>query len=173
MPQVNKMASYLISSVRIFDGEFVLHPDGLVLIENDRIKLISLTVHPDVQVGCIKISGSGYTLLPGLIDAHVHVYDEVNMLAEALQYGVTTVLDLHNETDYADNIKKAAAEKKNYISDVLSSYNSAIIPGGWLEAITRFLHSGEEVGNCLPKYIINDSSKNIHRRMTSSLAQNH
>src|SRR5690606_26429143 len=44
-----------------------------------------------------EIDGSGMTLLPGLIDAHVHTWGGAR--AEALVFGVTTVLDMFSLPD--------------------------------------------------------------------------
>jgi imidazolonepropionase-like amidohydrolase len=44
------------------------------------------------------VDGTGRTLIPGLIDAHVHVTDWA--LPLFLRYGVTTVRDLHNAPSY-------------------------------------------------------------------------
>lgn len=135
---------YLISSVRVFDGESIIHSNGSVLVENGLIRSISSCAPSNLPPGCLEISGAGCTLLPGLIDAHVHVFAEIDALAEALRYGVTTVLDLHNEVESVDSLKKAAAERDD-VADVLSAYNSATIPGGWPEAIVRVVRGGEEV----------------------------
>lgn len=39
------------------------------------------------------IDGTGCTLLPGLIDSHIHL-NSINNLKQAAQYGVTTMLDM-------------------------------------------------------------------------------
>jgi len=62
----------LIRDVRVFDGERVLdHQD--VLLENGKISKLATTgiSAPNAEV----IDGKGRTLLPGLIDAHVHIVD--------------------------------------------------------------------------------------------------
>ena len=45
-----------------------------------------------------SVEASGRTLLPGLIDAHVHV--EPWTLPLFLKYGVTSVRDVHNDPSY-------------------------------------------------------------------------
>jgi N-acetylglucosamine-6-phosphate deacetylase len=72
------MASFIISEVQIFTGNDII-PRGAVLVENDPIAKIIL--HNDAMpvgmpVGIPVISRSGYTLLPGLIDAHIHASGE-------------------------------------------------------------------------------------------------
>lgn len=138
------MTTYLISSVRIFDGETIIYPDGYVLVEDGLIRAISSGAPSDLPPGYVEVSGAGCTLLPGLIDAHVHPRTEVDALAEALHYGVTTVLDMHNEVVNVDRLKKAAAERDD-VADMLSAYQAATIPGGWPEFVIRLFHQGEEV----------------------------
>jgi imidazolonepropionase-like amidohydrolase len=60
----------LFQHVRVFDGTRVI-PVADVLIEKGLIK----EVGPDLAPGKAKVvDGTGKTLLPGLIDAHVHVH---------------------------------------------------------------------------------------------------
>lgn len=65
-----------------------------VLIRNGRITAIG----PNVQVpaGATRIDGRGKFLLPGLVDAHVHLFDESSIpdFALYLANGVTTVRNM-------------------------------------------------------------------------------
>lgn len=103
---INKMSQskpFIISDVRIFTGDYFIE-HGHVLVEGSKIKSVSvgnpLSTPRDVQV----ISKPGCTLLPGLIDAHIHA-DQGNTtsLEQSLNFGVTTVCDMSNE---AWNIEK-------------------------------------------------------------------
>jgi imidazolonepropionase-like amidohydrolase len=73
-----------VTNVRVFDGAKLTDPTT-VYISDGRI-----VSHSE---GVTEIDGEGYTLLPGLIDAHCHVFehDELVQLAKA---GVTTALDM-------------------------------------------------------------------------------
>ena len=51
------------------------------------------------------IDGSGQTLLPGLIDAHTHVW-HAQSLRLALMFGVTTELDMFMSHRTMRNLKK-------------------------------------------------------------------
>ncbi|TWP45998.1 amidohydrolase family protein [Lentzea tibetensis] len=97
---------------RAFDGERVVHGGALVLVEDGRIA----GVEPgDAAVGCPVTHLPGTTLLPGLIDTHVHLCadsrpfaldripemsaDELDAvvrksLRDQLMVGVTAVRDL-------------------------------------------------------------------------------
>jgi imidazolonepropionase-like amidohydrolase len=75
-----------LTSVRVFDGQ-QLGPPETVVIEGDRIGAD--------PAGARIIDGGGCVLLPGLIDAHVHVRDR-GTLERLASFGVTTVLDMAN-----------------------------------------------------------------------------
>lgn len=71
--QLVKQKQILFENVRIFDGKSrSLTPPSNVLISENMIKTISLA--PIAAEGdVIKINGGGRTLMPGLIDVHVHM----------------------------------------------------------------------------------------------------
>lgn len=75
-----------ITGARIFDGHGSSGP-ATVLIEDGMIQ--DGPVPADAEV----VDGTGCTLLPGLIDAHVHV-SERSHLEAASRWGVTTLLDM-------------------------------------------------------------------------------
>jgi cytosine/adenosine deaminase-related metal-dependent hydrolase len=76
--------------VRLFDGHQTTE-DTTVVIARGAIQAVA----PDAPVppGATVIDGHGKTLLPGLIDAHVHIHGALS-LEEALVMGVTTELDM-------------------------------------------------------------------------------
>ena len=78
-----------IRNVRLFDGTKVI-PTATVVFSNGVITAVG----PSVKVpdGATVIDGAGKTLLPGLIDAHTHVFP--GSLERALRFGVTTELDM-------------------------------------------------------------------------------
>src|SRR5687768_11793501 len=86
-------ATFVVRDVRVFDGERIAEhrsvfvEDGLIR----RVDGLELAVPPGTEV----IDGQGRTLLPGLIDAHVHLSDSTEAdLEQALSLGVTTVFDM-------------------------------------------------------------------------------
>jgi imidazolonepropionase-like amidohydrolase len=106
------MNTLILRNARVFDGSNADCPEGMSLrIEGDRIVEVSsqpITV-PDARV----IDVGGRTLMPGLIDAHVHAFASdvtigrvealgeayrtahaVRMLGHALSCGFTTVRDI-------------------------------------------------------------------------------
>lgn len=109
-----------ITNARVFDGERVL-AETTVVVDGPQIAAIGGPA-PD---GAEVVDARGGTLLPGLIDAHVHTGEE--SLALALRFGVTTELEMqgantrHNRAHITDN---------DAVADVRSSGFGITPPGG-------------------------------------------
>src|SRR3954451_10545641 len=73
------------------------------------------------------IDAAGGTVLPGLIDAHVHLVP--GALAQSLIFGVTTVLDMFSKPDLVARAKQQAGSRAD-VADVRSSGIGATAPGG-------------------------------------------
>ncbi|MFF1634143.1 amidohydrolase family protein [Leifsonia sp. NPDC058248] len=73
------------------------------------------------------IDAGGGMLLPGLIDAHVHLVP--GALAQSLTFGVTTVLDMFSKPDQVAAAREQAASRPD-VADVRSSGVGATAPGG-------------------------------------------
>lgn len=126
--------TYLLLPARIFDGES-MQENWAVIVEGERIKAVGPTATLDQTPGVEVVRLPGVTLLPGLIEAHSHLFlhpynettwnDQVlrESLAErvaratvharkTLEAGFTTVRDLGTEgAGYADVGLKAAIDK--------------------------------------------------------------
>lgn len=109
-PKKKKTAGYLIRDVHVVvgDGSEGFHQN--VLVKGGIIQKISSEAIEDASVSVID--GSGYTLMPGLIDSHVHIQGGFSCRSEAesdvflreklpqifregvLPYGITTIKDL-------------------------------------------------------------------------------
>jgi imidazolonepropionase-like amidohydrolase len=98
-------ASFAIRQVRVFDGERVL-PAATVVVRDGLIAEVGAGVA--VPAGVPVIDGQGATLLPGLIDSHVHSWGEAR--SDALRFGVTTELDMF--TDHR-GLAAARAERES------------------------------------------------------------
>ena len=81
---------FAIRDARVFDGERDLGV-ATVLVRAGRIE--ALGAHVQVPMGYDVVDGSGRTLLPGLIDAHVHAWGDAQR--DAARFGVTTAFDMH------------------------------------------------------------------------------
>jgi imidazolonepropionase-like amidohydrolase len=92
IPQEPPSGTFAIRDVRVFDGERVLDK-ATVVVRDGQIAAVGTDV--TIPAGMPAVDGSGRTLLPGLIDAHVHTFG--NALPRALVSGVTTVLDMFTD----------------------------------------------------------------------------
>lgn len=117
----------MIKDVRLFDGEKIV-PQVTVLIESNRIKALGKEILiPD---GAMVVDGRGRTLLPGLIDSHVHVVIP-QALEQALIFGVTTVIDMFMDVGLMKDIKQKQQEgKAQNMAYLLSAGTLATAPGG-------------------------------------------
>jgi imidazolonepropionase-like amidohydrolase len=109
-----------ITRARVFDGEYVID-DQTVVIDGAYIH----SVGGVVPAGAIVIDAQGATLLPGLIDAHVHT--DLDGLHDALLFGVTTELEMMGH--WTPEERKEVAER-NDIADVRSPGMGITPPGG-------------------------------------------
>ena len=102
-----------IRNVTLIDGTGATPvPGTTVIIEGNRITAIGATVQP--PAGARVIDGAGKFLMPGMIDAHIHLRggrggnrppaeqerDAVRALHGYLYAGVTTVFDAGNRADF-------------------------------------------------------------------------
>jgi imidazolonepropionase-like amidohydrolase len=70
--------------------------DAVVVVEGTRIKAVGTKGQVSYPVNATVITLTGRTVLPGLIDGHVHLKEY--QLPMFLPYGVTTIADIHNDT---------------------------------------------------------------------------
>lgn len=117
----------VIQHVRIFDGSRIV-PQNTVVIENGFITDVGENLPP--PQGAHVIDGSGQTLLPGLIDAHTHVWN-AQSLKQALMFGVTTELDMFMSHRTMRQLKKSLAMNRGWdMADLRSAGTLATAPGG-------------------------------------------
>ena len=77
--------------------------DALILIRDGHIEAVARVNEIQIPKGAERINLVGKTIIPGLIDAHAHV--ERWAVPRYLAWGVTTVRDLHSDTDSAIKLK--------------------------------------------------------------------
>lgn len=120
------MSAFLIDDVRIFDGNRVIEK-GSVLVQDGKIAKVSSTA---IEFSGKVISRPGHTLLPGLIDAHVHIdFGNEAGLAQGLRFGVTTQCDMGNAPFQIHQLRDLV--KKGDCSDLKAAMKSATPEGGW------------------------------------------
>ncbi|KAK4949737.1 hypothetical protein LTR10_011579 [Elasticomyces elasticus] len=97
------MAATVITDVRLFDGE---HVQGVTNVVISGTTIYGIGSHVHFPKGATFINGNGCTLLPGLIDSHVHT--GLEQLELALKFGVTTELEMmgHWELDQRREISE-------------------------------------------------------------------
>ncbi|MDX5419425.1 MAG: amidohydrolase family protein [Hymenobacteraceae bacterium] len=117
-------ADYIIQDVKLFDGVHVWEKVD-VIIDGGRIV--------DISSGAGKynarevIAAKGYTIIPPLIDSHVHIRS-LSQLKESLNSGVFAVIDLHSPPGLAKQLK-AQADSLHHAT-LLSSGPALTVAGG-------------------------------------------
>ena len=86
--------SFAIRGARVFDGERDLGV-ATVVVRDGLVE--SVGAEAEVPEGLPVIDGAGKTLLPGLVDAHVHAWGDARR--DAVRFGVTTAFDMHGMVD--------------------------------------------------------------------------
>jgi imidazolonepropionase-like amidohydrolase len=113
-----------IVNARVFDGTrlrdwtSVRFADGIIT---------DCATGPTAQDGDEVIDAEGGTILPGLIDSHIHLVP--GALAQGLTFGVTTALDMFSQADVMAVAKQQAGTRPD-MADVRSAGIGATAPGG-------------------------------------------
>ncbi len=92
----SKPIGVLFDNVRVLsmvDEKSVSQNAQAVLVVGDRITEIGAAGEINAPEGVLVIDGHGYTLIPGLIDGHIHLNDELEFAAY-LAHGVTGVRNM-------------------------------------------------------------------------------
>lgn len=152
----------IIRDVRLFDGK-VVHPRSTVAFDSFSGNILSVSDSGrHLPEATTIVEGSGHTLLPGLIDAHVHVYDlhlpkgadHSQVLRQPLRCGVTTVCDMHSDPptihrfreQIKDEVNRAKRDDETVqLCDIKSALYGATIEGGWPKPIVLGHNPTDEV----------------------------
>jgi imidazolonepropionase-like amidohydrolase len=140
---------FAIRGARVFDGRQVMER-GDVWVRNGRIVRVAphLRLPPNTPV----IDGRGKTLLPGLIDTHVHTMGERDFLRSALALGLTTEIDMGAAPEFAVRIKREqAAGRELDIADLISALTQPTAPDG----------HGTEYGQAIPTVSGPDEARSV------------
>jgi len=108
-----------INNARIFDGERIID-EKLILIEGEHI----LSVGGEIPTGATVVDANHATLMPGLIDSHVHT--DIDGLYDALSFGVTTELEMNGKWSTSQRKKIA---KRHDVADFRSPGMGVTSPG--------------------------------------------
>lgn len=113
----------IIKGVNLFDGETLMEN---VTIAFEKDSILEISTGKGSYKGEI-IDGKGKTIIPPLLNAHVHAW-EVKKLKEAANAGVFGLLDMHN-TDWAVKKMKSYRDSVGY-AYFYSSGPGATVPEG-------------------------------------------
>jgi hypothetical protein len=124
-PAASQTTPVLFQQVRVFDGVEMI-PSTNVLIQGGLIRHIGPEI-PEADGPAFQIvDGAGLTLLPGLIDSHVHVHSAEG-LEQAEVFGVTFELDMMMEP------RRMTALKASESASMAGFWSAGILataPGG-------------------------------------------
>ena len=118
--------STTICGARIFDGERSLG-EGTVVVDGDVITAVEPGTREPVAG---DVDARGATLLPGLVDGHVHLRGAGN-LGQDLRHGVTTVLDMFSAPPQFTAMLRGRAARRDDEADLRSSGLMAGAVDGW------------------------------------------
>ncbi len=109
-----------IKNARVFDGNDIIEA-RTVVIEGTQVMSVGGEVPPGAKI----VDAGGSTLLPGLIDSHVHT--DMAGLRDALRFGVTTELEMMGR--WSARRRRQIAERDD-IADVRSPGMGVTPEGG-------------------------------------------
>ncbi|MFI8714288.1 amidohydrolase family protein [Brevibacillus brevis] len=132
-----------ITNVRIFDGNQMIAPRHVVM-KGESI----ISVGGDIPADSTIIDGENATLMPGLIDAHVHT--SIAGLRDALKFGVTTELEMNG--DFTKRGREIQLKNVNGVADVRSAGTAITAPGGHPDEL---LPDGDEI----PEFVLKELEK--------------
>lgn len=120
---------FTIRDVRLFDGIRTLEATCVRVVDG---RIDAIGTPPAAASGDAVVDGGGGTLLPGLIDAHVHLLPGCTQLAAT--FGVTTLIDQFSKPEVIDPERAAAATahagQGPVRADLRTSSIGATAPGG-------------------------------------------
>lgn len=119
-------AGWLVRDVHVFDGEARL-PRMSVRVRGGLIEAMGPGL--EAPAGYEVVDGQGGTLMPGLIDAHAHVFGDARR--DAPRFGVTTLVDMFSDpaglpAARRERASTAPADR----ADLWSAGRLATAPGG-------------------------------------------
>lgn len=118
--------AFALTNARVFDGERV-HERATLVIRDGRVEELLIGEASPLDVEIIDLEGG--TLLPGLIDAHVHAFNSVR--SDALRFGVTTVLDMFRPPfDFDQTRTQRETLARTDRADLFSAGFLATVDGG-------------------------------------------
>ncbi|MCD0465209.1 amidohydrolase family protein [Flavobacterium sp. ENC] len=141
---MNNIKSTAIINATVFDGENSIGKKNIVFSDG-VITSISDELPQDIDE---IINGTGCTLLPGLIDAHVHT--SVEFLRDALKFGITTELEMMG--GFTQKGRDTQLKGIRDVADVRSAGMGLTAPGGNPDELIP-------KGNGIPEFVLKEIEK--------------
>lgn len=126
------MASLLLRDLRVFTGDQI-HDPGYILITSSTITSVGpMTSLPALPPSTLTLSKPNHTILPGLIDCHIHAdRADPEALPQSLRFGVTTVCEMHNELPNVAKLRAQSADHVDNAADYKTAGQAATVENGW------------------------------------------
>lgn len=161
-------AELRIENVQLFDSVAGrMEADQTVIVRGDRIAWVGASDDPAIPAGdpaATRVDGRGKTLLPGLIDAHIHagsdgnpmwraaVPDQQRCLDAALYAGVTSVFNLGGPIGDSPELRESLRSGERDGPDVYIAVGQFTSVDGYMIDLLK-----EVVPSFLRQTVINDT----------------
>lgn len=169
-----KHSKYAILGATLIDGNGGAPVrNSLILVDGDRITAVGTMDTLSVPEGYAPVSGEGMTLMPGFIDAHVHLYmgehdicipgsgmplgladhpclrvlKSYEYAQHTIQAGFTTIRDAGDLADNVIQLRNAINQGIVRGPRIISSNQHLSITGGHLAPYPAWLHRTDHINN--------------------------
>ncbi len=117
--------SFAVRDGRVFDGEHMIERTNVMVRDG-----IVAALGPEISIdeGLTVINGAGRTLMPGLIDSHVHAWGDAQR--DAMRFGVTTAVDMHGDPSRLASLKRQRESKARVDQADLWAVGAAVTVAG-------------------------------------------
>jgi imidazolonepropionase-like amidohydrolase len=158
----------IIQNVNFFDGDSVI-PSATVLVQENTVKEIIVNKNTAFE-GANVIEGKGKTIIPGLINAHVHAWRNKHS-RESVKSGVLTMLDLFNGDLAAIDTLRKSGDTSRYFAYYYSAGFTVTVPKGHVTQfgsvptisdtadVSKFINDRVQEGSDYIKLIIESGSE--------------
>ncbi|KAH8894490.1 hypothetical protein GQ53DRAFT_779982 [Thozetella sp. PMI_491] len=154
--------SFVIEDVKVFTGQDFIEK-GFVHVGNGRVISTGVGKFEDKveHKQLMRLSRPGDTVIPGLIDAHIHAFSgNLDSTEQSLRFGVTTVFDMHNDPEDNEKLKKVCLpQDKAMHADFKCAGYGAIVEGGWPIPVLRKEFEHMEGGTHIAEHVISSLPK--------------
>jgi len=133
--QAPQPASVIFENVRIFNGtsDQLSAPSNVLIMGNVITAISTKPIAAPTETSVTTIQGNGRTLMPGLIDNHVHIFMSANSQAEML-----------NPKASFESLEKKAIEEAKLM--LLRGFTAVRDVGGPVFGVKRSIDSGKTLG---------------------------